>query len=104
MNIFKHIKCRWYTSISPFLQDQWKKSMAKVLWDDLTILGRLTVWIPLWVAGVTMLVIILPTLALLFLGGKLIGKLPEFNWIAHFKYPQQLRIWKPAHLRKWKWQ
>lgn len=32
-----------------WLKDQWRTSLAYSIWQDLTPLGRATIWIPLWI-------------------------------------------------------
>jgi hypothetical protein len=31
-----------------WLREQWCSSLAKSIWDDLTPLGRATIWLPIW--------------------------------------------------------
>ena len=39
---------------------QWSESLAKSIWDDLTPLGRATIWLPIWLLCWLSLPIILP--------------------------------------------
>jgi hypothetical protein len=58
---------------------QWKKSLAKSIWDDLTVLGRFTLWFPIWLLCWLSLPVLLPVCAFAFLVGK-IGNKP-FGWL-----------------------
>ena len=37
----KNRVCLW-------LRSQWRMSLAKSIWDDLTLIGRILLWVPLW--------------------------------------------------------
>lgn len=59
-----------------WLYKQWRASLAKSIWDDLTILGRATIWVPLWLLCWVTLPIILLGALIVFSIMRLLGRLP----------------------------
>ena len=47
-----------------FLRQQWNDSLAKSIWEDLTLLGRCTIWLPIWLLCWLSLPIMLPIVAI----------------------------------------
>ncbi len=71
-------------NIKQFFKDQWRESLARSIWVDLTVFGRITIWIPMWLLCLCAMAVIVPVL-LLAVGfewiydrtlGRLFGKIP----------------------------
>tara|TARA_B100001175_G_C19329118_1_gene551601 strand:+ start:279 stop:503 length:225 start_codon:yes stop_codon:yes gene_type:complete len=50
------------TKFTLWLKSQWTESLAKSIFDDLSVMGRFTVWIPLWLVCWVALPFTLPAL------------------------------------------
>ena len=62
-----------------WLGRQWRESLAESIWDDMTPLGRLTIWLPIWLLCWLSLPIILPICLISFFLVK-IGDKP-LSWL-----------------------
>lgn len=71
------------------MKDQWRKSCAKSIWDDMTPFGRATIWIPIWFLSFLELILFIPFFAvavfLLWVPIPNIGKLFFKNAKAELK-------------------
>lgn len=63
--------------IKQYLVGQWRESMARSIWDDLTPLGRATIWLPLWLLIWLILPVLLASTAIALPVFWLLDRLPK---------------------------
>jgi len=68
------------SSVVIWLRGQWGESLARSIWCDLTIFGRLTIWVPCWLLCWAVIVLVLPIIPVVmcisFLSDKISWRLP----------------------------
>ena len=62
-----------------WIRKEWRASLARSIWDDLTPFGRVIVWIPLWLlCWLTLPIILIIGIPLYFIL-RLFDDLPKFK-------------------------